>query len=132
MTTNADAMGAAATLPAASTTTPQEPLAAALARLARGTPTDLSALLHDVERHVVVDGTNVTAHCHCLTLDGNGRPRIEDLVEAVAEHVLDYAIPRSEYRAAREEVARETMNVGDANAILAESRKGVTSQEGGE
>jgi hypothetical protein len=86
--------------------TPPEPLARALARLARGAPTDLSALLHDVERHVVVNGTNIIAHCHCLTLDGNGRPRIEDLVEAVAEHVLDYAIPRSEYRAAREEADR--------------------------
>ncbi len=95
MTTSADAVGAASA-----------PLAAALARLARGAPTDLSALLHDVERHVVIDGTNITAHCHCLTLDGNGRPRIEDLVEAVAEHVLDYAIPRSEYRAAREEADR--------------------------
>jgi hypothetical protein len=72
-----------------------KPIAAALARLARGAPTDLSALLHDVERHVVLEGTNVVAHCHCLTLDGNGRPRIESLVEAVAEHVLDYAIPRT-------------------------------------
>jgi len=101
-----DAIGAASTPPVASTTLPPEPLAAALARLARGTPTDLAALLHDVERHVVVDGTNITAHCHCLTLDGNGRPRIEDLVATVAEHVLDYAIPRSEYRAAREEADR--------------------------
>jgi hypothetical protein len=83
-----------------------EPLAAALARLARGAPTDFSALLHDVERHVVVDGTNITAHCHCLTLDGNGRPRIEDLVDAVAEHVIDYAIPRSESHAAFEEAHR--------------------------
>lgn len=83
-----------------------EPLAAVLDRLARGTPTDLCALLHDVERHVVVDGTKVTAHCHCVTLDGNGRPRIADLVEAVAEHVLDYAIPRSEYRAATEDAVR--------------------------
>jgi len=106
MTTGADAMDAASAPPAATTTTTTEPLAAALARLARGAPTDLSALLHDVERHVVVDGTNITAHCHCLTLDGNGRPRIEDLVDAVAEHVLDYAIPRSEYHAAREEAAR--------------------------
>lgn len=83
-----------------------EPLAAALGRLARGTPTDLAALLHDVERHVVVDGTNITSHCHCLTLDGNGRPRVDDLVDAVAEHILDYAIPRNEYRAANEEATR--------------------------
>lgn len=83
-----------------------EPLEEALKRLARGAPTDLAALLYDVERHVVVDGTSVTAHCHCLQLDGNGRPRIEALVEAVAEHVLDYAIPRTEYRAALEEAVR--------------------------
>lgn len=93
--------------PALSTTaTASEPLRDALKRLARGTEKDLSALLYDVERHVVVDGTNVTAHCHCLTLDGNGRPRIEDLVEGVAEHVLDYAIPRSEYRTAEDEARR--------------------------
>src|SRR5690349_15823573 len=98
MTTSAGARGA--------TTAAPEPLGAAPARLARGTPTDLSALLHDVERYAVLDGTNVTAPCHCLTLDGNGRPRIEDLVEAVAAHVLDYAIPRSAYRAAREEADR--------------------------
>lgn len=85
---------------------PSEPLADALARLARGAATDFSALLYDVERHVLVAGTNVTAHCHCLTLDGNGRPRIDGLVDAVAEHVLDYAIPRSEYRTACEESGR--------------------------
>lgn len=108
MTTIADGTGGAATTPASAATTPttSEPLEEALKRLARGTPTDLGALLYDVERHAVVEGTNVTAHCHCLQLDGNGRPRIETLVEAVAEHVLDYAIPRSEYRAAREDAER--------------------------
>jgi len=106
MTSSSDGMDATPAPTAMVPSAPPEPLGAALARLARGAPTDLSALLHDVERHVVVDGTNVTAHCHCLTLDGNGRPRIEDLVEAIAEHVLDYAIPRSEYRAARDEAAR--------------------------
>ncbi|SBO43326.1 conserved protein of unknown function [Cyanobium sp. NIES-981] len=106
MKASATAIGAPTAQPAVSPTRPLEPLAVALARLARGEPTDLAAVLHDVERHVVVEGTNITAHCHCLTLDGNGRPRIESLVEAVAEHVLDYAIPRSEYRAACEEAAR--------------------------
>lgn len=102
MNSSSAQMGVTPATPAASA----NPIAAALARLARGAPTDLSALLHDVERHVLIDGTNVVAHCHCLTLDGNGRPRVESLVEAVAEHVLDYAIPRSEYRAAREEADR--------------------------
>ncbi len=75
-------------------------------RLARGTPTALEGLLHDVESHVAIDGTLVTAHCHCLKLDGNGRPRIEDLVKVIEEHVLDYAIPRSHIREADEEYQR--------------------------
>ncbi|HLK90197.1 MAG TPA: DUF1837 domain-containing protein [Polyangia bacterium] len=80
-----------------------ETLEEALKRLARGTPTALAGLLHDVESHVLVDGTKVTAHCHCLKLDGNGRPRTEDLVKVIVEHVVDYAIPRSRIREAAEE-----------------------------
>lgn len=89
-----------------STAPARESLEDALKRLARGTPTAFAGLLHDVESHVTVDGTLVTAHCHCLKLDGNGRPRVEDLVKVVAEHVLDYAIPRSRIREADEEFQR--------------------------
>src|SRR5690606_34493587 len=110
MTDSADAMGAAAapTPPGTTTSTSpaQEPLEEALKRLARGTSTALGGLLHDVESHVTVDGTLVTAHCHCLKLDGNGRARTEDLVKVIAEHVLDYAIPRSHIREADEEFQR--------------------------
>ena len=42
---------------------PAEPLVEALSRLARGLPTDLIGLLHDVESHAVVDGTKVSG-CH--------------------------------------------------------------------
>lgn len=109
MTDGADTTGAVATAAPASTTstTPaQKPLEEALKRLARGTLTALGGLLHDVESHVTVDGTLVTAHCHCLKLDGNGRPRTEDLVKVIAEHVLDYAIPRSHIREADDEFQR--------------------------
>jgi hypothetical protein len=106
-----------------------------LKRLARGVSADLSALLYDIERHVLVQGTNVTIHCHCLQLDGNGRPRIQALVEAVAEHVLDYAIPRSEYRAAREE-ADKTGSSQKVVRLHTKARKLFTdllqSGEGGE
>lgn len=106
MTASTDTMGTCATPPASASTTPPEPLAEALKRLARGTPTALAGLLHDVESHVIVDSTQVTAHCHCLKLDGNGRPRTEDLVKVIAEHVLDYAIPRSQISEAYEEYRR--------------------------
>jgi hypothetical protein len=107
--TSADARGTTATPPTSTTDSvgaAHESIEEALKRLARGTPTDLAGLLHNVESHVTVDGTLVTAHCHCLKLDGNGRPRTEDLVKVIAEHVLDYAIPRSHIRKADEEYQR--------------------------
>lgn len=87
-------------------TTPSGALEKALHNLARGPATTLDGLLHDVESHVIVDGTRVTVHCHCLKLDGNGRPRTRALVQAIAEHVLDYAIPRSRISAAQEDLKR--------------------------
>lgn len=114
---------------------PEEPLEERLKRLARGTPMALSGLLHDIESHVTVDGTLVTAHCHCLKLDGNGRPRTEDFVRAIAEHVLDYVIPRSEIRAASEEflLNRSTQKLvhltNEARSLFTDSE---VSGEGGE
>jgi len=62
--------------------------------LIRGTSTDLASLLHGLEVGHSIAGTRVTSHCHVLNLDGNGRPMIGDLVQAMKEAVLDYAIPR--------------------------------------
>src|SRR4051812_21086395 len=76
-------------------------LAEALQRLARGEKEDLNGLLTDVELHAKIENTNVVFHLHCLRLDGNGRPRVRDLVRAVCEHILDFAIPRSEINAAK-------------------------------
>lgn len=114
---------------------PTKPLVEALSRLARGEPTSLTGLLHDVESHAVVDGTKITAHCHCLKLDGNGRPRIEDLVKVIAEHVLDYAIPRSQICEAKEEFERTGSTqklvrlANEAKALFTDIEK---SGEGGE
>lgn len=130
-----DAATPGVTPPNPTSSTPTEPLAQALTRLARGVPTDLTGLLHDVESHAVVDGTKVTAHCHCLKLDGNGRPRIEALVKVVAEHVLDYAIPRTQIREADEEYARTRSSqklvrlVTEAKALFTDLAQ---SGEGGE
>jgi hypothetical protein len=113
----------------------EEGVEAALIRLVRGEATSLSGLLHDVENHVVVDGTRVTTHCHCLKLDGNGRPRIEDLVKVVAEHVLDYAIPRSQISEAYGELTRtrSTQKIvrlaNDARGLFTDLER---SGEGGE
>jgi hypothetical protein len=84
-----------------STTTDTTALEEALQHLARGQREDLGGLLVDVEVHFKIEKTKVVFHLHCLRLDGNGRPRVRDLVRAICENVLDFAIPRSEISAAR-------------------------------
>lgn len=114
---------------------PATPLEETLKRLARGEPTALAGILHNVESHAVVEGTEVTAHCHCLKLDGNGRPRIEDLVRVTVEHILDYAIPRSQIREAHDEYVqtRSTQKLvrlaNDAKELFTDLEQ---SGEGGE
>lgn len=137
MTSSADAIGAAATPPASTTTTtpPIDEIAEALKELARGTPTDLSGLLHDVESHAIVGGTKVTAHCHCIQLDAHGRPKTSHLVRAIATQVIDYAIPRSEIAKADDEFSKNKSTQGFVR-LYDEARKLFTdldkSGEGGE
>ena len=85
---------------------PVDELAKSLVRLARGEPADFSALLHDVEVHVTVDGTKVTCHCHSLTMDAAGRPRLADLTAALTHMALEFAIPRSQIEKAHEHYHR--------------------------
>lgn len=79
-------------------------LAESLDRLVRGQPQSLNGLLHDVEVHTTLDGSRVVCHCHSLKLDGNGRPRVRDLVKAICDNVLDFAIPRSKIAEAKAEM----------------------------
>jgi hypothetical protein len=44
----------------------------------------------------------VGLHCQVLQVDGNGRPRMHDLIEVICRSTLEYAIPRSRIQAAEE------------------------------
>ena len=72
-----------------------DPLGASLVRLARGRSKAIANLLHDVEVHATIDGTRVVCHCHMVKLDAQGRPRMRELVRAICDQVMDFAIPRS-------------------------------------
>lgn len=102
-----DGMAASATPPrlevvAGDAALPNTGLSQALLNLARGDRSDLAALLHDVEVHASIDGTKVTCHCHSIRVDRAGRPRVDELTNALCESALDFAIPRSEIERARE------------------------------
>lgn len=78
-------------------------LATALEELARGTPGGLDAYICPVEQEVLLDSTRTRTHCYFVQMDGNGRPRISDFIKRLCEHVIDYAIPRSEIKDAHDE-----------------------------
>lgn len=75
--------------------------------LIRGKGTKLSAHLEEVAFNINVDQTKAKTHCYMLQLDGNGRPKTKALVDFVAERILDYSIPRSQFEKAKKLVIDE-------------------------
>lgn len=74
-----------------------------------------------VERDVSIDGNLVKIHCHCLSVDGNGRVQPQRLAEFMRNAVVDYAIPRSKLADAK---ARDIkFNSTEAVAELVERAK---------
>lgn len=66
-----------------------------------GDPDELGVHLQLVERDLILEGCQVKLHCHCLTVDGNGRVRPERLAEFMRNAIVDYAIPRTRVEQAR-------------------------------
>ncbi|WP_111929620.1 MULTISPECIES: HamA C-terminal domain-containing protein [Paraburkholderia] len=86
-----------------------------------GNPEALEVHLTLVERDVLIDGHLVKIHCHCLSVDGNGRVQPHRLAEFMRNAVVDYAIPRSKLADAK---ARDNkFNSTEAVAELVERAK---------
>ncbi|MBR0725600.1 DUF1837 domain-containing protein [Bradyrhizobium manausense] len=86
-----------------------------------GNPEALDVHLMLVERDVLIEGHSVKIHCHCLTVDGNGRVQPQRLAEFMRNAVVDYAIPRSKLAAAKARDAK--YNSTEAVAELVERAK---------
>jgi hypothetical protein len=100
-----------------------------------GDPEGLDVHLSLIERDVLIDGHSVKIHCHCLTVDGNGRVQPRRLAEFMRNAVADYAIPRSQLAKAK---ARDhKYNSTEAvTALVEQARRSFTdlakTGEGGE
>lgn len=100
-----------------------------------GDPGALEIHLDLIERDVVIDGYAVKIHCHCLTVDGNGRVQPRRLAEFMRNVVADYAIPRSKLAdaKARDDKYNSTEAV---TALVEQARRSftdlATTGEGGE
>ena len=66
-----------------------------------GDPEELDVHLQLIERDVEVEGCAVRVHCHCMTVDGNGRVRPKRLAEFMRDAIADYAIPKEKMSEAR-------------------------------
>ena len=66
-----------------------------------GDPEALEVHLTLVDRDVLIDGHSVKIHCHCLSVDGNGRVQPNRLAEFMRNAVANYAIPRSKIAEAK-------------------------------
>ncbi len=66
-----------------------------------GDPEALEVHLTLVDRDVSIDGHSVKIHCHCLSVDGNGRVQPNRLAEFMRNAVVNYAIPRAKIAEAK-------------------------------
>jgi hypothetical protein len=98
-------------------------------------PDLLAAALAAWGTEIALKGTKASCRCHFVLCDGNGRPRVDALVDLLARQVQDYCIPRSR----REEAYRyfrRTRSSAMFSALEREARELFTtierSGEGGE
>ncbi|OGO84278.1 MAG: hypothetical protein A2203_02440 [Chromatiales bacterium RIFOXYA1_FULL_46_5] len=86
-----------------------------------GNPEALEVHLTLVERDISIDGHLVKIHCHCLSIDGNGRVQPQRLAEFMRNAVADYAVPRSKLAEAKARDSR--YNSTEAVTELVEQAK---------
>jgi len=77
----------------------------ALINLLRLNRNSLDAYLHEVVCNVQITNTSTYAHCHVISLDGNKRTRVNDFARFIASRIVDYAIPRSEFKKALDDIS---------------------------
>lgn len=71
-------------------------------KILSGDPEEIGVHLQLVDRDIEIEGQQVRVHCHCLTLDSNGKISPTRLVEYMRDSLTDYAIPRSKMAQAKE------------------------------
>ena len=70
--------------------------------LIHGNHLNIEAYLRKVCKSERIDETNADMHIYMLKLDGNKRPRINDFCDFLINRIVDYCIPPSEIKKAKE------------------------------
>ncbi|WAP67696.1 HamA C-terminal domain-containing protein [Jiella pelagia] len=106
-----------------------------LASILSGDPEELDVHLQLVEKDFPIKDCSARFHCHCLTVDANGRVKPDRLAEFMRNAIVNYAIPKSRLDEARARDAK--YKSGSAVAALHHEALGTftdlkNSGEGGE
>lgn len=96
---------------------------------------NINAHIQTIELNSEIEDTNTTTCIHCLQLNGNGLPRVKDFTKYLSQRVINYAIPKSDIRAAQLKDVEEggmanTLELREKAINLFTNLK--TSGEGGE
>lgn len=73
-----------------------------LTSMLSGDPDEIDVHLQLIEHNIKIEGKSVNVHCHCMTVDGNGKVNPERLAEFMSYALADYAIPKTQLVKARE------------------------------
>lgn len=79
---------------------------AELESILSGDPDEIDVHLKLIERDVITEGFKVKLHCHCMTVDANGKVQPKLLAEFMRNALADYAIPRRQREKARQRDAQ--------------------------
>ena len=106
-----------------------------LDKLIKGNSSSLDAYLLEVCKNEYVDSTKAEMHIYMLRLDGNNRPRINDLASYISCCIIDYCIPPEEIANAKK--LDETHNTTQYTMKLYKKAEGLFTElkntgEGGE
>lgn len=82
-------------------------LQTALEKLLRDDGDTIYSYFHEIKSDYLIEGTSASCHFHCINLDGNGRPKVNALIQFLVGKVIDYSIPRKKINEAME-YQRET------------------------
>lgn len=75
-------------------------LQTALEKLVRDDGDTIYSYFQEIKSDYLIEGTSAACHFHCINLDGNGRPKVDALIQYLVGKIIDYAIPRKKINAA--------------------------------
>lgn len=78
--------------------------------ISRGTADSIDAYLTTVEHATDIDETETKFYSHTIALNGNGDIRLDDFIEFIIRHIVEYVIPRSEILEAQQKDQESGLN----------------------